>query len=190
MTFQDMDAPPLRHRARGRLVGRRLDPGSLPREGAEGRRAAQDLADRTRRAKPSGSPDHRRPGSARVQGGGRMTRTHHRSILVGTALATMALTLTSLGVVRPGREPSGQWGPAAAAAGVPAVPTGYAELDQALGADKPFTGTPRHDADPVDRRRRRQLRCGRRAASRRRRASTSRSPRCHPASTRPSSTSP
>jgi alpha-glucoside transport system substrate-binding protein len=30
---------------------------------------------------------------------------------------------------------------AAPAAAVPKVPTGYAELDQALGADKPFTGT-------------------------------------------------
>ena len=41
---------------------------------------------------------------------------------------------------------------------LPAVPTGYTELDQALGADKPFNGTTGLDPDAVDRRRGRRLR--------------------------------
>ncbi len=47
---------------------------------------------------------------------------------------------------------------AAPAAAVPSVPTGYAELDKALGADKPFNGKTVNDPDPVDRRRGRELR--------------------------------
>ncbi|CAN5857329.1 ABC transporter substrate-binding protein [soil metagenome] len=65
---------------------------------------------------------------------------HHtrRLTIVGTALATMALTFSSIGVVAQDASPEAS---PAAAVGVPTVPTGYAELDQALGEDQPFTGT-------------------------------------------------
>lgn len=63
-----------------------------------------------------------------------MHHTHRRTVLVGTALATMALTFSSIGVVAQD-----------AAVGVPAAPTGYAELDEALAgageAESPYTGT-------------------------------------------------
>jgi alpha-glucoside transport system substrate-binding protein len=59
-----------------------------------------------------------------------MHHTHRRTALVGTALATMALTFSSVGVVAQDRE-----------SGVPETPTGYAELDLALGADQPYAGT-------------------------------------------------
>lgn len=58
-----------------------------------------------------------------------MHRTR-RLTIAGTALATMALTFSSVGVVAQDM-----------AVGVPTVPTGYAELDQALGEDRPFAGT-------------------------------------------------
>ncbi|HZW00483.1 MAG TPA: ABC transporter substrate-binding protein [Candidatus Deferrimicrobium sp.] len=51
-----------------------------------------------------------------------------RWTIAGTALATLALTASSIGVVAQD-----------AAVGVPTAPTGYAELDQALNGD--FTGT-------------------------------------------------
>jgi alpha-glucoside transport system substrate-binding protein len=57
-----------------------------------------------------------------------MHHAHKKTVLAGTALATMALTFSSIGV-------------AAQTEGVPAVPSGYTELDQALGADQPFAGT-------------------------------------------------
>ena len=56
-----------------------------------------------------------------------MHHTHRRTAIVGTALATLALTFSSIGVV-------------AQTDGVPTAPTGYTELDQALGADQPFAG--------------------------------------------------
>ncbi len=54
-----------------------------------------------------------------------MHRTR-RTAVIGAALATTALTFSSIGVAA--QEP-----------GVPDVPTGYAELDQALAGE--FTGT-------------------------------------------------
>jgi alpha-glucoside transport system substrate-binding protein len=70
-----------------------------------------------------------------------MTRTHRRSILAGTALATMALTLNGLGVAAQDASPaaSGAATPAATV-GLPATPTGYAELDKALDGTKPYNG--------------------------------------------------
>ena len=50
-------------------------------------------------------------------------------ILAGTALATMALTFNALGVVAQD-QPNG----------IPATPTGFAELDQALDASQPLKG--------------------------------------------------
>jgi len=58
-----------------------------------------------------------------------MHRTHSKSVLAGTALATMALTFSSIGVI------------AGDAEGIPNTPTGYTELDLALGEDKPYDGT-------------------------------------------------
>jgi len=57
-----------------------------------------------------------------------MHHTHRRTALAGTALAAMALTFSSIGV-------------AAQTEGVPTVPSGYAELDLALGEDQPYAGT-------------------------------------------------
>jgi alpha-glucoside transport system substrate-binding protein len=58
-----------------------------------------------------------------------------RWTIAGTVLATLALTASSIGVVAQDAQEE------LATGGVPAVPTGYAELDQALGADQPFKGT-------------------------------------------------
>jgi alpha-glucoside transport system substrate-binding protein len=52
-----------------------------------------------------------------------------------------AITLSSIGVVAQDASPAASGAAGAAVEGVPTVPTGYAELDQALGADQPFTGT-------------------------------------------------
>ena len=67
-----------------------------------------------------------------------MTRTHRRSILAGAMLATMALTVNSLGVVAqdesaaPSESAAAASGaPAAAANGVPAVPTFFADQKSA-----------------------------------------------------------
>ena len=57
-----------------------------------------------------------------------MHHTHRRTILAGTALATMALTGSSIGVAAQDST-----------IGVPTTPTGYTELDQALNGD--FAGT-------------------------------------------------
>jgi alpha-glucoside transport system substrate-binding protein len=54
-----------------------------------------------------------------------MQTTHRRTALAGTALATMALTLSGLGVAAQEE----------ATPGVPAAPTGYAELDRALAGE-------------------------------------------------------
>jgi alpha-glucoside transport system substrate-binding protein len=59
-----------------------------------------------------------------------MHRTRKWTVIAGTALVTMALTFSSVGVAADSHV-----------GGVPAVPSGYAELDQALGADQPFAGT-------------------------------------------------
>ena len=53
-----------------------------------------------------------------------MHRTHKKSVLAGTALATMALTFSSIGVAADSHV-----------GGVPATPSGYAELDAALGEE-------------------------------------------------------
>ena len=55
-----------------------------------------------------------------------------RWTIAGTALATLALTASSIGVVAQDAQEE------LATGGVPAVPSGYAELDQALNGD--FTG--------------------------------------------------
>jgi len=51
--------------------------------------------------------------------------------VIGTVLATTALSLSSYGVVAQDEM----------SVGIPATPTGYDELDQALSADMPFAGT-------------------------------------------------
>jgi alpha-glucoside transport system substrate-binding protein len=61
-----------------------------------------------------------------------MHRTRRWTVLAGTALATLALTFSSIGVAAQDESPAAD-GAAAA--------TGYAELDQAMGADQPFAGT-------------------------------------------------
>ena len=53
-----------------------------------------------------------------------MHQAHRRTALVGTALATVALTFSSVGVVAQDE-----------------MSTGYAELDQAMSADQPFAGS-------------------------------------------------
>jgi alpha-glucoside transport system substrate-binding protein len=53
-----------------------------------------------------------------------MHQAHRRTALVGTALATVALTVSSVGVVAQDE-----------------MSTGYAELDMAMGADQPLAGT-------------------------------------------------
>ena len=55
---------------------------------------------------------------------------NRKTAVIGATLATAALTLSALPVVADGHV-----------GGVPAVPTGYTELDQALGEDQPFAGT-------------------------------------------------
>ena len=57
-----------------------------------------------------------------------------RWTIAGTALATLALTASSIGVVAQDAQEE------LATGGVPAVPTGYAELDQALSGGA-LTGT-------------------------------------------------
>ncbi len=68
-----------------------------------------------------------------------MHRTR-KTVIAGTVLATMALTFSSLGVAAQDASAS----PAADASASPAAmaSTGYAELDQALGADQPFKDKP------------------------------------------------
>ena len=58
-----------------------------------------------------------------------MHQTHRRTALAGTALATMALTFSSIGVAAQDDM----------VVGVPTAPTGYTELDQALNGD--FAGS-------------------------------------------------
>jgi alpha-glucoside transport system substrate-binding protein len=65
-----------------------------------------------------------------------------RWTLAGTALATLALTASSIGVVAQDESPAASAAAPEATLGVPAVPTGFAELDQALAgefADKQVT---------------------------------------------------
>jgi alpha-glucoside transport system substrate-binding protein len=57
-----------------------------------------------------------------------MHHAHKKTVLAGTALATMALTFSGIGV-------------AAQTEGVPPTPSGYAELDLALGEDQPYAAT-------------------------------------------------
>src|SRR5512139_2078636 len=61
------------------------------------------------------------------QGGGVMHTK--RWTIAGTALATLALTASSIGVVAQDAQEE------LATGGVPAAPSGYAELDQALNGD-------------------------------------------------------
>ena len=101
----------------------REDHRASPVEDAAGRRAADGLIV-TAGALASGPSRQRlRPSDGRDQGGGVMHTK--RWTIAGTALATLALTASSIGVVAQDE----------AAVGVPTVPTGYAELDQALGGD-------------------------------------------------------
>ncbi len=67
-----------------------------------------------------------------------------RWTIAGTVLATLALTASSIGVVAQDES---------AAPAEPVASTGYAELDQAMGADQPLAGSQGHHADAVDRRR-------------------------------------
>jgi alpha-glucoside transport system substrate-binding protein len=57
-----------------------------------------------------------------------------RWTMAGAALATLALSAGTLGVAAQDASP-------AASAAAPAASTGYAELDQAMGADQPLAGT-------------------------------------------------
>jgi alpha-glucoside transport system substrate-binding protein len=57
-----------------------------------------------------------------------MIRSHRLTLLAGAALVASALTASSGGVF-------------AQTPGVPTVPTGYTELDKALGADQPYKDT-------------------------------------------------
>lgn len=57
-----------------------------------------------------------------------MTRTRKHTLLAGLVAATMAVTGAGSALAQD-------------ASGAPAGSTGYAELDQAMGADKPFNGT-------------------------------------------------
>ena len=91
-----------------------------------------------------------------------MTRTHHRSMFVGTALATMALTLSSLGVSAQDASPAASGAPAAAAAGVPDGPDRLHRAGPGARRRQAVHRQARHDPDPVDRRRGRQLRRRRR----------------------------
>jgi alpha-glucoside transport system substrate-binding protein len=58
-----------------------------------------------------------------------MHGTRKIGLVAGTLVATVAIAFGNLGAMAQD-----------APAGLPSVPTGYAELDQALGADKPFNG--------------------------------------------------
>ncbi|MET0771699.1 MAG: ABC transporter substrate-binding protein, partial [Candidatus Limnocylindrales bacterium] len=57
-----------------------------------------------------------------------------------TLLAGVVGAMTAVSAVGSAFAQDASGSPAAAAVGVPATPTGYTELDQALGADKPFAG--------------------------------------------------
>ena len=65
-----------------------------------------------------------------------MIRSRTATLLAGLAVTATALSGGAAGVLAQSPAASG----GAAAVGVPAVPTGYTELDEALGADKPFNG--------------------------------------------------
>jgi alpha-glucoside transport system substrate-binding protein len=60
-----------------------------------------------------------------------MHHMHKRTAVVGSALATVALTMSGIGVAADNHL----------VAGVPEVPTGYAELDLSLGDDQPYAGS-------------------------------------------------
>jgi alpha-glucoside transport system substrate-binding protein len=60
-----------------------------------------------------------------------MHHMHKRTAVVGSALATVALTMSGIGVAADNHL----------VPGVPEVPTGYTELDLSLGDDQPYAGS-------------------------------------------------
>jgi alpha-glucoside transport system substrate-binding protein len=64
-----------------------------------------------------------------------MHHAHRRTALAGTALATMALTFSSIGVAAQDASPAASMG------ADEMMSTGYPELDMAMGSDQPLAGS-------------------------------------------------